>query len=345
MFWEYEEDIFLNCLQNPLISIIIPVYNTCDFLEDCLCSVLAQTYHNVEVILIDDGSTDGSSAICDKFADLDRRIKVIHTSNQGVASARLTALEHSTGEYYTFVDSDDCLAPDAIRVMWDAMNSHEVDLVVCQAFRICGNDIVAHQKRPNIGYYSRKDIDALLRSNAIFDMTTGIAGYPFEICGKLYKKGFVETLLLRGQTLWYAEDMVGGLQLLYDISSMYVLDNPLYGYRVREGQATQMYKPDLLGNDTRLFNLFKEIDTKGYLKNQIPQRALMELMRVLGVAAKEFNRSKDFLTLFKTAIEFYPVWSGTDEYPKVVGLKNQIKLFLIKYKLAYIYYAMIKFKN
>ena len=99
----------MNNQSNPLVSVIIPVYNVEKYLRRCLDSVLAQTYTNFEAILVDDGSTDDSGAICDEYAARDNRFVVIHKQNEGVSIARLTAFEHSKGEFITFIDSDDSI--------------------------------------------------------------------------------------------------------------------------------------------------------------------------------------------------------------------------------------------
>ena len=103
---------------SALLSIISPVYNVESYLDRCVKSILTQSYHDIELILIDDGSTDGSSALCDKWAAEDSRVKVIHKENGGVSSARNVGLELATGEYLTLIDPDDFLAPDTYMVIW-----------------------------------------------------------------------------------------------------------------------------------------------------------------------------------------------------------------------------------
>ena len=93
----------------PVISVIVPVYNAEKYIRACLDSIVNQTYKNLEIILVDDGSTDGSGAICDEYADKDVRIKVIHSTNKGVTAARINAFKTSSGDYITFVDTDDFL--------------------------------------------------------------------------------------------------------------------------------------------------------------------------------------------------------------------------------------------
>ena len=103
---------------NDLISIIIPIYNVEKYMEKCLNSVVNQTYNNIEIILIDDGSKDKSREICDNYAKKDNRIKVVHKENNGVSSARNTGIDMSKGKYITFIDSDDYIDTDYIETLY-----------------------------------------------------------------------------------------------------------------------------------------------------------------------------------------------------------------------------------
>lgn len=117
--------------QNPLVSVIIPVYNVQDFLRECLNSVVHQSYSNLEILLIDDGSTDASGEICDEYARSDARVRVIHKSNGGQASARNAALELARGEFLTFVDSDDVADVDLVRTLLNLIKTFGVKIAMC----------------------------------------------------------------------------------------------------------------------------------------------------------------------------------------------------------------------
>ena len=112
------------------ISVIIPVYNVEDYIEQCIRSVCASTYRNIEIILVDDESTDKSGIICDKYADLDKRIRVIHKKNGGVSEARNIGIENSIGDYISFVDGDDYIEVDYIERLINAANDSEAELVI-----------------------------------------------------------------------------------------------------------------------------------------------------------------------------------------------------------------------
>lgn len=117
--------------QNPLVSVIIPAYNVQDFLRECLNSVVHQSYSNLEILLIDDGSTDASGEICDEYARSDARVRVIHKLNGGQASARNTALELARGEFLTFVDSDDVADVDLVRTLLNLIKTFGVKIAMC----------------------------------------------------------------------------------------------------------------------------------------------------------------------------------------------------------------------
>ena len=118
-------------ISGPLISLIVPVYNVKDYLKTCLQSILEQTYKNLEIILVDDGSDDGSSGICDEYARMDQRIKTIHLPHSGVSAARNAGLAAATGELLGFVDSDDWIDHDMYQYLYTLMQEHDADVSAC----------------------------------------------------------------------------------------------------------------------------------------------------------------------------------------------------------------------
>ncbi|MCC4464824.1 glycosyltransferase [Limosilactobacillus reuteri] len=115
---------------NEKISVIIPVYNDEKYLEQCVESVLTQSYHNLEVILVDDGSTDATPAICEEFRRQDDRIRVIYKQNEGVGASRNTGLAMATGDYILFIDHDDWLLEDHIQKLYDLLKNNQADIAI-----------------------------------------------------------------------------------------------------------------------------------------------------------------------------------------------------------------------
>ena len=126
-------------MDSVLISIIVPAYNVKKYICRCLNSIISQTYKNLEIIVVDDGSIDESGKICDEFARKDKRIKVIHKENGGLSDARNIGIDESSGEYLAFVDSDDYIRNDYIEVLLDAITKKDADIAICNYIKIPEN--------------------------------------------------------------------------------------------------------------------------------------------------------------------------------------------------------------
>ena len=166
-------------ISGPLISLIVPVYNVKDYLKTCLQSILEQTYKNLEIILVDDGSDDGSSGICDEYARMDQRIKTIHLPHSGVSAARNAGLAAATGELLGFVDSDDWIDHDMYQYLYTLMQEHDAVLLSNHGQVVCGRDFdevleralffemacrIIVQSRMDYTVLSRKEVEDLRNS-------------------------------------------------------------------------------------------------------------------------------------------------------------------------------------
>ena len=162
------------------ISVIIPEYNVAAYLPQCLDSVLSQSYSDLQVILIDDGSTDSSGAICDEYAERDSRIVVIHQKNSGAAAAKNAGLRAATGKYLSFVDSDDYLSPEAYDHMIQLMYAHNADVVQC-AYR----DVFINTSLERLGTDHKKE----------YDVSSYMKMYTLDwTCGLMTDKLYVRSL-------------------------------------------------------------------------------------------------------------------------------------------------------
>lgn len=140
--------------RSNIVSIIIPVYNVSLYLSECLDSLVNQTYYHLEIILIDDGSTDGSGKICDAYAEKDRRIKVIHQENQGAANAKNIGLDNVTGSYIMFVDADDLIKRDTIEILLNKLMTTNSDMIQFQFSYVYVNGMFKNQELVHSNYYS-----------------------------------------------------------------------------------------------------------------------------------------------------------------------------------------------
>ena len=165
--------------EKALISIIIPVYKVEKYLEKCIQSVINQTYENLQIILVDDGSPDNCGKICDEYAKKDHRIEVIHKSNGGLSDARNKGLEMAKGEYIGFVDSDDYIEADMYEVLYNLLKQYNADVSICNFYTVSQGKISIKNADNGINEYNRIEIlkEILLDKN--------IQSYAWN---KLYKK-------------------------------------------------------------------------------------------------------------------------------------------------------------
>ena len=172
----------------PLISVLVPVYNTEEYLPRCINSILQQTYHNLELILVDDASTDRSGSICDEYAEKDSRVRVNHKINEGVAAARNTALQMVMGEYIMFVDSDDYIPDDALQSMYDAIVRDGSDMAIGKHIDVYddGREVNDTYRWMSDVRYSKKDV---------FEQISYNRGFQTAPWGKLYKRELFEDIL------------------------------------------------------------------------------------------------------------------------------------------------------
>ncbi len=168
--------------ESPLISVIIPVYNVEQYLRKCLDSICGQTYGNLEILCVNDGSTDGSAAILEEYAAKDKRIKVITQKNSGVSAARNAALSIARGEWITGVDSDDFIEPDTFEYALADCNN-ETDLI-CYGTRIIWNDVAAN---PNIEAYFNFQYKGIIKPTTYHIKTTDSA-----VAGKMWRKSLID---------------------------------------------------------------------------------------------------------------------------------------------------------
>ena len=221
-------------MKQPLVSIIVPVYNAEKYLEECIDSIFTQTYPNLEVLLIDDGSKDRSGEICDKYASKDSRIVVHHKPNSGVSRTRNYGLDHCHGDWIAFVDSDDYIDSHYV----ENFIAHDADYVVggYNTFGISEHNVQAEKEHllrlPN----DIKDIDAYTKTPEI--------NIVYHICGKVFKRQIIEQLHVRFvEDMILAEDCCFNLDYIRGCKQIMII--PYAGYYYRKYQREVAYKMTL----------------------------------------------------------------------------------------------------
>ncbi len=212
--------------KKPLISVVVPVYNVEGYLSATVDSLLAQSYENIEILLVDDGSTDNSPAVCDEYASRDSRVRVIHKQNGGVSSARNAALDIARGEYIAFCDSDDTVEPDIYERLYKSLVENEADISVC-GFSFIYPDKKISSDRGNI---INLDCEQALSGMLI--------GRHFE--GHLWNKLFLRSLIgdIRMDTdIHVYEDLLFVFSVMMRAGRVCYDSTPCYNYYMRESSV------------------------------------------------------------------------------------------------------------
>lgn len=254
----------------PLVSVLIPLYNQKRYFKACMRSVCAQTYKNLEIIIVNDGSTDNSPLMAKEWAARDTRVKVIDKSNEGLAFARRDGYLAATGEFVTFLDSDDMLVPDAVETLLDTLLDKNVDLVVGLYDKKLG---FIKQVKADRGY--ALPFNKVIARPELFDkyyigfFNNGY--FPASACAKLYRKSVIDkafqaTELYSPDIRFMSEDQYFNLKLFPYLHSLYRIDKSVYIYRYGGGTfGFNRNFPELFASSDKRLKLLDQFNyTQGY---------------------------------------------------------------------------------
>ena len=219
--------------QQPLISVIVPVYNAEAFLDHCLESIVSQSYRHLEIIIVDDGSTDGSETKCDRWAEQDERIRVIHQPNGGHSAARNAGLDAMKGELMMMVDSDDVLHPDFAAILLNVMRTHDADIAVGGYVAFYGDrvDFDGRQGAAPRLFNQHEAIQAVFYQQ-------GLTHSPW---GRLFKASLFDGIRFPLGIIY--EDLAIIYPLLKKCQRIVAIDDVLYGYRQHESNSMRVFSP------------------------------------------------------------------------------------------------------
>ncbi len=242
-----------------LVSIIIPVYNTALYLNKCVDSVLGQTYIPIEIILVDDGSTDDSYRLCKEIEAEHNSVHAIHKENGGLSSARLAGFESCHGEYVLFVDSDDYIEPTMVEKLVSAIETNNAKMAMCGYIRVDGKTQTNHYLQ-----YTKNVIDG--RDQIIKDYIQPITGHsehglniPGFLCIRLHKRNLIQRDFFASENKYFAEDHVFDLLYSDKVSRIAIVNEPLYDYVIHNTSLTNKYrkhKTEMLHNLYCFYNDF-----------------------------------------------------------------------------------------
>ena len=286
-------------MDNPLISVIVPVYKVEKYLDKCLESIVNQTYTNLEIILVDDGSPDNCPAMCDVWAEKDSRIKVIHKENDGLANARNSGIEICTGEYVMFTDSDDWIDADMVEYLYSLIVEYDAEVSRCGYYTEYENGLPT-------GYPEDMTVKLYDYNQRIIELTT--AGFAGTAWNKLYKKSVIKAHPYMKND-GCSEDIMHNYRVYKDVEKTVFCDDPKYHYLIRENSIT---------NNKFSFGAFDIIRAKTIVLNENKNNS-----EVLPYAIRGFVMSAFIVLSGCIQNDMFP--KERDELiKKIVGYKKEI---------------------
>ncbi len=328
-------------MQNsPLLSVIIPVYNVEKYLRNCLDSILAQDFTDYEVILVDDGSTDHSGVLCDEYAADHPAFCCIHKTNGGHTSARKCGYEASKGEYVTFVDSDDWIAPHMYRKLCQAIRDSHADIILC-------NHIAAMQDREEIctmpfapGFYDKTRLEEEVYPSMLYSGTF----YKYGISPNLWNKAFRRDLLKKHlmhvpDDIAVGEDALASYSCILDAGSAYVLPDALYYYRSNADSMSRRTIPveRLLENRKMFRTLCDVIDIAAYpcMKKQLDYYFVYQCLLTYELVFGKMTHTSSFRKIFLEECDVSLIREAFHSVAirDINGTHNKLYAFCVKHRL------------
>lgn len=235
---------------NELISIIVPIYNVELCIKECIESIIHQTYRNLEIILVDDGSTDGCHGICDEYAAMDNRIVVVHKQNEGLVRARKSGLNKATADIICYVDGDDWIEPDMLEKMYTRMKDNQADVVICGRYEENGSNSKRTNHNFKSGLYDKPQLKSIIYPKMIEGGSFFTWGIMPNVWDKLYRRSLLEPFqMMVDDEIVMGEDAACVYPCLLNANSIYIMDECFYHYRQ---SGNSMIKADARRNDGEL---------------------------------------------------------------------------------------------
>ena len=332
---------------NPLVSIIVPIYNVEKYIHQCIESLLSQSLQNIEIILVDDGSPDNCPAICDVYALKDKRVKVIHKTNGGLSSARNAGIHLASGDYIGFVDSDDYVDSNMFEQMSKSAEDNNVDFVMCDYLRV--NDQNTFKKTLDIreGYYDknsiRKEIFPILIMRENIDY-----GPLLSVWHCLYSTTFIkDNTLFFDAEIKYSEDCIFSAMVGYKADSFYYMkDSFYYRYRYNPISITTTYKKDAwnvyCAMNKKIISFFencKDYDFTRQNQLHIIYFAFSAIGQLKFSNLNYWNKYREYKLIINTE----ELRRGLKQFKLPdVNIKLKLNLLLLKYKLSLLLLLLIK---
>ena len=316
--------------KEPLISVVVPIYNVEEYLDKCVESIINQTYKNLEIILVDDGSPDNSPMMCDEWSKKDKRIKVIHKKNGGVSSARNIGIDKSKGEWITFVDADDWLEKTYVEDMYNISIDFDSKYVCCGFKKIySGNAELINSNGELIELNSKDYLISLLNVQN---------GYGF-VHMKLIRKDLINNIRF-DEELPVGEDALFNIQLCENLDKAIIYNKALYNYRINTNSVVRKYDVNYAEKYTNSMMKMKDYINKKHnnelIKTNVFNYIVYHLMLICVNYCYNPENNDKYNSLKQVCkMDIYKEAIKKSNYNNL-SLSRKITLFTIKNKLYFL---------
>lgn len=340
---------------NPILSVIVPIYNVEKYLSRCIDSILNQSLKNIEIILVNDGSPDNSSKICEKYAKEYTNIKIVNKENQGLGYARNSGLDVASGEFIAFVDSDDTIHPDMYSHMYDMAIQYGLDATYCGIIRIPDNNtLVPFFETDKNLFFEDENIRTQFLINMIGSPPNYISDvmYQMSSCRAIYSHNVIKNNHIRflSERDVLSEDIVFNVDFLTKSNKILLIPNGYYYYWRNEGSLSTTYSRGKIEKANSLYKLLeiklKDIGLISLGRNNI-DRMYLCIIRVFIANEIIYNKNKkertaNLLYLYNQDIlinikKRYPYWD--------LPIKHRVFFFFLKFNLIKLNNMILKLAN
>ncbi|WP_294407011.1 glycosyltransferase family 2 protein [uncultured Clostridium sp.] len=325
-----------------LISIVVPVYNVEKYLKKCVLSLINQTYKNIEIILVNDGSTDGSGELCKKLSSLDKRIKIVNKKNQGLGLARNTGLEYVTGEFVTFIDSDDYADEKLIEDLYSVIAKYQCDTCIGGFKRVDNTGKVLFKESYENYIYNKEEIINILLARMLGSSPEKSDAIRMSVWNVLYSMDIIRqnNLSFCSEREFISEDIIFNTEYYKFAKKVAVINSCSYNYRVNEESLTMKYKVNRFEMCRSLYNeLYRRIEKIYPDNNEVKYRLQRQYFVNIRVCLKQENKKVSKLGINKRVENIKRITCDKQlneiimKYPKYkMGIKQQVFLYLIRSK-------------
>lgn len=333
-----------------LISVIVPIYNVEKYLRQCLDSLLAQTYQNIEVIMVDDGSPDNCGAICDEYSEKYSNFIAVHKENAGLGMARNTGLENAHGQYVIFVDSDDYISDSLIEELYKKLKLYQVDVCI-SGFKctVKGHRNVQYESECYLGERAKTE----LLPRMLGSLPDKKDSIEMSVCGVIYNMEPIRKYKVRfpSERELISEDLIFNIDYMQHANGSYLSSIVGYFYHINTSSLTRSYRPDRF-EKVKFFYLevARRLAEFHYDSITMQRNKRMFFVNVKGCISQECNPQNDFglkqrLSNIRLICKDYVLREVIREYPiNKLGFAQKTFLFMVKHKWAlalYLYFLIL----